>query len=255
MKKSMIWDPQLFKDHYERSTNNNIIRFFSEKRKYEFYMDSLALKNSDIILDAGCGYGRFSKLICNKVSKVIGVDINPENVSYASNYVGPKFEGHVVDLSLGKLPFDDNSIDKILFDNVLVFFNKEAQKKLFIEIKSVLKNGGVIAFNIENENYFLLSLSNLFTFLYKSKAKLQGKTTPTHHKYSISFYEKYLSELGFTNIKSIGDSFYKQMGLGPIEIFPAFVYPSILNLDRKHYNTAKKNSMYSFTVAATLSKY
>ena len=45
------------------------------------------------------------------------------------------------------------------------------------------------------------------------------------------------------------------MGLGPIEIFPAFVYPSILNLDRKHYNTAKKNSMYSFTVSATLSKY
>lgn len=254
MKKSMVWDPKLFKDHYEKSTNNNIIRLNSEKRKLEFYMNAFALKGSEVVLDVGCGYGRLSKLIVNDVNKIIGIDINPENISYAKQYVGAKFEGHVVDLSLGVLPFPDKSIDKIVFDNVLMFFDDKVQAALFKESKRILKDGGVVAFNIENSNYFLIQVSNFFTFLYKLKAKIQGKVTPVHNKYPLSFYEKILPHLGFTGLTSIGDTFYRKMGVGVIEIFPGFLHTYIMKRDQKYYNTSQKNRMSSFTVAASLPK-
>jgi ubiquinone/menaquinone biosynthesis C-methylase UbiE len=252
MKKPVIWNPELFRKHFETITQNNALLSSLEKRKIDFYFKELNLNSTDVVLDAGCGYGRLSKLMQDKVSKVIGIDINSENISYARQHVGAKFEGHVVDMSLGLLPFNDKSVDKVVVDNVLMFLNEQNQVAFFKEVKRILKDGGVIAFNFENSDYFLIPLSLFFTFLYKVKANLQGKATPYHRQCSLTFYEKTLQELGFNNIRSIGDTFYRKMGIGPIEVFPKIFQSRIAKLDQSYFNSQRKRKMSTLTVAASV---
>jgi SAM-dependent methyltransferase len=251
-KQSMVWDPQKFKDHFEISTSNSGILSALEKRKLEFYLNELDLKKTDLVLDAGCGYGRLSKSIMGRVNKVIGIDINPENISFSKEYVGGNFEGAVVDLSLGVLPFQDKSIDKIVFDNVLMFFDEKTQGTIFKEVKRVLKTGGIVAFNFENSDYVFNRLGLFFVSLYKFKARIQGKATPVHNKYSMAFYEKLLGELGFTVLNSIGGTFYRKMGIGPLEVFPKFIHNYIAKKDALLYNTPQKLKMVGITVSARL---
>jgi len=251
-KQSMVWDPQKFKDHFEISTKNSVILSALEKRKLDFYLKELDLKKSDVVLDAGCGYGRLSKSIVGNVSKVIGIDINPENISFSKDYVKGNFEGSVVDLSLGVLPFPDKSIDKIVFDNVLMFFDEKTQWAIFKEVKRVLKANGVVAFNFENSEYSFNRLGLFFVAMYKFKARLQGKPTPVHYKFSMAFYDKLLNELGFTVLNSIGGTFYRKMGIGPLEFFPKFIHAFIAKKDALAYNTPKKLKMVGITVSAKL---
>jgi ubiquinone/menaquinone biosynthesis C-methylase UbiE len=252
MEKEMVWGPQMFKDHFENTTNNSIILSALEDRKFKFYMSELHLKKTDVFLDAGCGYGRLAKAIKADVQHVIGIDINPDNVEFSKQYVGAGFEGHVVDLSKGILPFKDKSIDKIVFDNVLMFFDEKTQWAIFKEVKRVLKSDGKLAFNFENSEYTFNGLARFFISLYKFKAKLQGNATPVHHKYSLSFYERLLAELGFgKDIKSIGGTFYKKMGLGPIEVLPVFLHSYIAKLDARSFNTPKKRKMAGITVSVS----
>lgn len=250
--KSVVWDPQLFKDHYETLTQSNRILLSLENRKLEFYLTQLKLKSTDVVLDVGCGYGRFSKLIINDVKEIIGIDINPENISYAKKYVGANFDGHVADLSSGLLLFPNQSIDKVVIDNVLMFFSKSIQYKLLKEVKRVLTKEGVVVFNVENSRYFLTPFSFLFFSLYKLKAILLGKAFTKHHKYPLSFYERVLRELGFSEVNSIGDTFYRNMGLNGIQVFPKFLHSYIEKFDQSFHNTSKKKIMASFTIAASL---
>jgi ubiquinone/menaquinone biosynthesis C-methylase UbiE len=250
--KSVVWDPKLFRQHYEALTTDSVILSPLERRKLEFYKQELVLKKTDVVLDAGCGYGRFSKLISEDVNQITGIDINPENIAYAKDYVGVKFNGQVVDLTAGILPFADKSFNKIVIDNVLMFFDKDIQASLLKESKRILKEDGVLAFNIENSDYILKTLSFFFFSLYQFKARLQGKVFAVHNKHPLSFYEITLTELGFKRIVSIGDTFYRKMGVGALQVFPKFLHPYVAKLDRKYFNTPKKARMASFTIAASI---
>lgn len=250
-KEGMKWDPQMFREHYENLYKDSWMLREQEKRRLNFYQSELKFKETDILLDAGCGYGRLSKILVNNVSKIIGIDINPDNIQYAKEYVGiVKFDGHVVDLSKGILPFPDESVNKVIIDNVLVFLNKKEQENILKEVHRVLKKGGAIAFNISNPNYLFEPLWNFFNSLYGLKSKLKKKIIPVYHVYPFDFYEKALSELGFRDISSIGDTFYRKMGVGKLEVFPRFLHSYIASLDRTHFNTSRKKRMSSLAIAA-----
>jgi SAM-dependent methyltransferase len=251
-KKGVKWDPQNFREHYEKLYKESRMLQEQEKRRLDFYLNTLQLKNSDILLDAGCGYGRLSKILLNNVKKIIGIDINEDNIQYAKEYVGTgKFEGHVVDLSKGILPFSNESIDKVVIDNVLMFLNNEEQENLFKEIKRVLKSGGVLAFNTSNANYLFKPLWDFFNSLYSLKSKLKKRVTPIHYSYSLAFYERILSDRGFINVTSIGDTYYRKMGVGQLEVFPRFLHSYLARKDQAHYNTSQNRKMSSLTIAAT----
>jgi len=246
------WDPELFRQHYEKLYFTVDIVKDQEERKLEFYLENLKLKSTDILLDAGCGYGRFSKLIIDRVKSVIGIDVNPENVAYAKDYVGPeKFEVKVVDLSKGVLPFNDNAFDKIVLDNVLTFFDLNTQRKLLKEFRRVLKPKGVFVFNFDNSKYIFDFFSGVFNSFYSLKAKLTNKKIPNRYHGSIDFYKKELSQLGFS-VSFTGDTFYRKLNVGKFEMFPAFLHKRIMRFDRTHHNRPAMKKMASLNVAAVL---
>jgi SAM-dependent methyltransferase len=85
------------------------------------------------ILDVGCGLGDFLLFYRD----IVGVDINKDCVNYCKSF-NLNVELMVVDI----LPFDDNSFDSIILDNVIEHI--ENPSNLLSEIKRVLTPNGIL---------------------------------------------------------------------------------------------------------------
>ena len=54
------------------------------KQQVDFLIDKLALNGTERILDLACGFGRHSLEFARRGYEVVGVDITPEYIEYAS---------------------------------------------------------------------------------------------------------------------------------------------------------------------------
>ncbi|MCM3118033.1 class I SAM-dependent methyltransferase [Neobacillus sp. MER 74] len=109
------------------------------------------LSNEDItnksrILDAGCGTGQTAAFLYQHYfAKVVGVEINPIMIEKAKN----RFQSiglpiKLIQGSVEKLPFKDDTFDFILSESVLAFVNKPVAISEFFR---VLKKGGRLIAN------------------------------------------------------------------------------------------------------------
>ncbi|MFT5728900.1 MAG: ubiquinone/menaquinone biosynthesis C-methylase UbiE [Desulforhopalus sp.] len=83
-------------------------------RKYELAMllKMLAPMEGDLILDAGCGTGVFTRDVINQGAEIIGMDISaPMLAKGARQMRGIRFSGVCGDMCA--LPFSDNSFDRV----------------------------------------------------------------------------------------------------------------------------------------------
>ena len=95
------------------------------------------------ILDVGCGIGDFIRYNAN----VIGVDINPECVHFCRS------KGLNVRLmASGEIPFEFNSYDSVILDNVLEHLKDP--EELLAEIKRVLRAGGNLLVGVPGKKGF-----------------------------------------------------------------------------------------------------
>mgnify|MGYP001579732447 CR=1 FL=1 len=92
----------------------------------------------EIILDAGCGTGRYIGELRKRCKKVIGVDFSPEMLSIAKKKY-PDIVFYEKDL-MKKLPFKNNSFHKIV--SSLVFSHFKDINRTLKELHRVLKKGG-----------------------------------------------------------------------------------------------------------------
>ncbi len=137
-------------------------------RKYYLYPKLYKNLNGNI-LDIGCGVGDFLKVYNNAV----GVDINIDCVNYCiKNGLNVRL------MQQDKLPFDNNSFQSILLDNVLEHI--EDPSNLLLEIKRVLKTDGILIIGVPCEKgyefdsdhkifYDIESLKNIFSLDYYLK--------------------------------------------------------------------------------------
>ncbi len=95
------------------------------------------------ILDIGCGIGDFVRLTKN----AIGVDINPYNVAYCTQRGIPAYV-HEVD----NLPFDDETFDTVIFDNVIEHIYEP--EKIILEAIRVTKIGGRVIIGVPVLHHF-----------------------------------------------------------------------------------------------------
>lgn len=115
--------------------------FETERSFSRFHMD-LSELSGKVILDAGCGSGRFVDLFSKYGEEVVGVDLS-FSVNDAFRYCGLRRNVHVLQADLFKLPLRENVFDLVFSFGVLHHTSNTA--KAFMQLVKHVKRGGKLA--------------------------------------------------------------------------------------------------------------
>jgi ubiquinone/menaquinone biosynthesis C-methylase UbiE len=112
---------------------------------YDFTLEAMQLKDNESILEIGFGNGKFFNKIFSVANNlaISGLDFSPEMVREAAANNPSTTNSGKLDLRFGssdKIPFPDNSFDKVFCINVIYFWEQPADH--LKEIYRVLKPGG-----------------------------------------------------------------------------------------------------------------
>ncbi len=196
-----------------QSDYNKIADIFNKRRDWippDFTILEKYINKGERILDLGCGNGRFSEIVGNKVD-YYGVDVSERLIKIAEKkYPNGKFV--VIEPLI--LPFKNNFFDKVFCLAVLHHIpSKKFRKDFLKEIKRVLKPEGKLILTVWylNDNQKakrLLFKYTLFKLIGKSKLDCKDILYPWKdsrgetliQRYVHIFSEKELEKL----IQSIG---------------------------------------------------
>lgn len=120
----------------------------SLKRNYNY-----ELKQTDSVLDIGCGVGRLAQFVAPHVSNITCIDVSEGMVEASKNLLKNFNNVHVekVDGS-GTLKFEDKKFDMIFSHGTLGFVSEESLTKYAKESFRTLKDDGIFIFQIPNYN-------------------------------------------------------------------------------------------------------
>lgn len=153
------------------------------------------IEANDLVLDLGCGGGQHSIRVAGKCKKIIGVDYSQRQLEIAKNSARDKKIKNIKFIKLDlerKLPFKNNSFNKILCLDVLEHLNK--RKQLLMEIKRVLKPKGIFFTSLPHKNTSWKKIQR--------KVGLNSYTDPDHKvEYSLNEIKKLFSKTGFKILK------------------------------------------------------
>jgi len=121
------------------------------------------------ILDAGVGTGNLAMLLKEKGADIYGLDFSEEALKIYKEK-DPSAKVFLHDLML-PLPFEDNYFDKIVSNNVLYNIPREERLKVILELKRVLKPGGLILISNIHKNF---SPVKIYIQAIKESAKRDG---------------------------------------------------------------------------------
>ena len=112
-------------------------------RKYEIdlMLDFLKPAPGEIVLDAGCGTGVFTRDILSAGSKVVGLDVSFPMLRRAQKKAGG-FHFHPIKGDISILPFREESFDKVVSITALEFIADA--KSAVAELFRVAIRGGVV---------------------------------------------------------------------------------------------------------------
>lgn len=139
-----------------------------------------ALPAQASILELGCGTGRLTEYVSKQQEcEIFGVDLSGGMLQLARDRL-KRDAAHNAHLTLGSisdLPFADNSFDAVFA--ILVINLIQDYRRAFVEIKRVLRPGGVIVFNVPN-------LASLYFLggLYVNVRKKTVTQNATGHRFS-----------------------------------------------------------------------
>jgi len=145
-------------------------------------LESLAIQNSDLVVDLGCGWGRIAEqLLSFKLNfQYIGIDFSDEMLKMARKNIQELGNGKIAfqnhDLAQG-MPLADNVANKILANWGIVYLPQDELKPTLAEVHRVLKPGGIFvcAAIVEGASFVLLALRCLPAFISSKKRKIIKK--------------------------------------------------------------------------------
>jgi SAM-dependent methyltransferase len=133
------------------------------------------LNKSAQVLDVGCGTGRWSYYVADKVNFIECIDPS-KAVLAAANLLKSKSNIRITQASVDNIPFPDNSFDFVFSLGVLhhVPDTKEAVKKC---VQKVKRNGHILLYlyyNLENRGLVFKTLFHLSNSMRWGVSKLPG---------------------------------------------------------------------------------
>lgn len=137
------------KNYYEE---NDIYEIFSIAEDYpnKIYEYLLPKIKGKIVLDLGCGTGKFMQKFYNETTKYYGLDLSNEQLNIAKMKINSN-DVEFICCSAENIPLPDNSIDVIISTWVLgTILEIDRRNKVLGEMKRVLKKDGNI-YLVEND--------------------------------------------------------------------------------------------------------
>lgn len=133
------------------------------------------LRSAASILDVACGTGTFCSL---SPGRIVGIDINPENVDLCLEKGLTALHGSALDL-----PFDDSSFDAVHCSHLLQVFLPDDAVKCIAELARVTKPGGKIVVTTLNDfRRFFRHPENVRPYppdaLFRLFSKARGASSP-----------------------------------------------------------------------------
>ena len=126
------------------------------KRQVDFIVKTLRLAGNERILDLACGFGRHSLELARRGFEVVGVDITPEYVAYASEQAEKeKLNARFQCSDIRRLAFQ-NEFDVVLnmADGAIGYLENDTEnRKIFEVISAALMPGGQHLMDIMNGDY------------------------------------------------------------------------------------------------------
>lgn len=114
----------------------------SNRESENFLRTALRLSPSDVqgklILDAGCGAGRYAEVLTRWGGKVVGVDLSSAVEAFHENLSGRA--AWAIQADLLSLPFQDEVFDMAI--SIGVLHHTSDTKKAFMEVARTVKRGG-----------------------------------------------------------------------------------------------------------------
>lgn len=123
------------------------------KDYFDIVVGSSIINNETIVLDAGCGTGRWSKVLCKKVKSIEAID--PSNAVLAAKRLLKNEKNiRVSKASIDTIPFADNTFDLVMSIGVLHHI-PNTQSALVKLVKKIKPRGhfyGYLYYNFENRS-------------------------------------------------------------------------------------------------------
>lgn len=137
------------KNYYEE---NDIYEIFSIAEDYpnKIYKALLPEIKNKIVLDLGCGTGKFMSKFHKDTTKYYGLDLSEQQLNIAKEKIKDD-NVEFICCSAENIPLEDNSIDFIISTWVLgTILEEDRRTKVFNEMRRVLKENGSI-YLVEND--------------------------------------------------------------------------------------------------------
>lgn len=129
-----------------RSHFDTYQREFDYGSAAELFVRSTGFDLSDLnglTLDAGCGYGRFLRVLSQAGGEVVGVDLSTDSVELAYEFAGRAENVHIVQADLTRLPFRRHYFRRAF--SIGVLHHTPDTRTSFLKLVPYLEQGGVIA--------------------------------------------------------------------------------------------------------------
>lgn len=125
-----------------------------EKPNYDLWLDKhvkiLEKSKEEYIVDLGCGSGGDSLYLSERGYKVVACDYSEEALKTINKFL-PEVETLQIDISK-ILPFENESVEIIIADLSLHYFDDETTKSIIKEIRRVLKRDGYLIGRVNSIN-------------------------------------------------------------------------------------------------------